>query len=102
MKQLDRSSIESRIVEILMEVYPITVEDLSKELKLKKSVVMRGLRNLEREGIVRLEPLSDKTFIRLERRDISFIGRRATQQKALKRKSGNRNKRTPDENIGYG
>ena len=101
MIQLDSSTLEAKIVELLLEIYPITVEDLAKELHVKKSMVMQGLQSLQLENVVILEPLPDKTFVRLARHDISFIGRSATQKKTLKRKKGRRLQATEDTNVGY-
>ena len=101
MKQLDTSTLEARIVQVLLEVYPITVAELAHELGLKESRVMVGIRSLEQEGIVSLEPLPDKTYIRLVNPNISFIGRKVTQQKSLKRKGRKKPPVQVEENIGY-
>jgi hypothetical protein len=59
------SALEARIVGILKDWYPITVEELRDELSLRRDVLDRALRSLVVKGIIVLEPLSDKTYIRL-------------------------------------
>ncbi len=36
MIEIERGSLEARIIEVLLEVYPITVSDLKKELSLSE------------------------------------------------------------------
>ncbi len=57
--------LEIRILGILKDWYPITVEELRDELSLPSGVLERALKSLMVKGIVQLEPLSDKTYIRL-------------------------------------
>jgi len=59
------SALEARIVRILVDWYPITVEELRDELSLRKDVLDRALRSLAIKGVIALEPLPDKTYIRL-------------------------------------
>lgn len=59
------SPLEARIVDILKMWYPITVEELRDELSLRQDTLERTLKSLMTKGIVVLEPLSDKTYIRL-------------------------------------
>lgn len=59
------SPLEARIVAILKDWYPITVEELRDELNLRPSELDRALKSLMVKGIIAFEPLSDKTFIRL-------------------------------------
>lgn len=86
MIEIEKNTLEAKIIEILLEVYPITVEELVKELGLSKQMVDRGLKRLLTREIISLDILPDKTYIRLLRRDFHFIGRRVTQRKALKHK----------------
>jgi DNA-binding Lrp family transcriptional regulator len=58
-------SLQARIVSILKDWYPITVEELKDELALPSGVLERSLKGLMVKGIIAFEPLSDKTFIRL-------------------------------------
>jgi len=66
------SSLEARIVDILKMWYPITVGELGDELSLRKDVLERTLKSLMMKGIIVLEPLSDKTYIRLLHPEIDF------------------------------
>jgi len=59
------SALEARIVAILKDWYPITVEELRDELSLRPSELDRALKSLMVKGIIAFEPLSDKTYIRL-------------------------------------
>ncbi len=59
------SALEARILAILKDWYPITVEELRDELSLRPSEIDRALKSLMVKGIVALEPLTDKTYIRL-------------------------------------
>ena len=59
------NALEARIVSILRDWYPITVEELRDELGLRADVLERTLKSLMLKGVLELEPLSDKTHIRL-------------------------------------
>jgi hypothetical protein len=58
-------ALQARIIGILKDWYPITVEELRDELSLPSGVLERSLKALMVKGVIALEPLSDKTFIRL-------------------------------------
>lgn len=75
MIEIITGTIEERIIKLLLETYPITVSDIGKKLHLSKSAVMRELKKFQIKGVVRLEPLPDKIYVRLLRRDFSFIGK---------------------------
>ena len=59
------SALEAQIIRILKDWYPITVEELMDELSKRKDSIERALKSLIVKGIIELEPLSDKTYIRL-------------------------------------
>jgi len=65
MKKIQVDPLEARILNILKDWYPITVEELRDELGVSRVALERSLKALMVKGIVQLEPLSDKTFIRL-------------------------------------
>ncbi len=65
MKRLQVAPLEARILGILKDWYPITVEELRDELGVSKIALERALKSLMVKGVVQLEPLSDKTFVRL-------------------------------------
>ncbi|HJX04786.1 MAG: hypothetical protein A3K76_06445 [Euryarchaeota archaeon RBG_13_57_23] len=58
-------ALQARIIAILRDWYPITVEELRDELSLPSGVLERSLKSLMVKGVIALEPLSDKTYIRL-------------------------------------
>jgi len=62
---LQLTALEARIVRILVDWYPITADELRDELSLRKDVLERTLKSLVVKGVVALEPLSDKTYVRL-------------------------------------
>jgi len=76
MIEINSGTLEERIIKLLQKIYPITLEDIQNKLKLSELMVLRVLKKLQIKGIVRLEPLSDKTYVRLLRHDFSFVGRK--------------------------
>ena len=83
MIEIRSGTIDERILKLLQKFYPITVNDIQYKLKLSKLVVSRSLKKLQVKGIVRLEPLSDKTYVRLLRNDLSYVKSRR-QRKFIK------------------
>lgn len=81
-------SLEERVVKYLVEVYPATIEDMAHELKVKRDRLDRILKSFAQRGVVELEPLPDKTFIRLLRSDFHFTGVKATQRRRFKQSGG--------------
>jgi len=75
MIEIITGTLEERIIKLLQKIYPITVSDIGKKLHLSKNTVMRTLKKFQTKGVVRLEPLPDKIYVRLLRRDFSFIGK---------------------------
>jgi len=77
------NALEARIVGILKDWYPITVDELRDELSLRKDVLERTLKSLIVKGVILLEPLSDKTYIRLSNPEIevSVEGRKKPKVK---------------------
>ena len=77
-------TLESRIIHLLLEMYPATTEDIERELKVKRALVDRTLRGMVSRGIVEVEPLPGRTFVRLLRYDFAFVGRKVSQRKRVK------------------
>ena len=98
MIEITTGTLEERIIKLLQKTYPITVKDINLELNTSKDIVLRTLKKLQIKGIIRLEPLPDKTYVRLLRHDFSFIGKKR-QRKFIKHRSG-RKKQEPDEYDG--
>lgn len=92
MVQIKAGTLDARILKILMEQYPITVEEVRKELGVSKNTMERALKHLVIQGIIELETLPDKTFIRLLKQ-VGFIGKDVTQRKAFKRKGPKKEKK---------
>ncbi|MEE9115378.1 MAG: transcriptional regulator [Thermoplasmata archaeon] len=99
--EIESDSLEARILRILIKTYPITVSDLEWDLKISPNILQRTMKALQSRGIIELEELPDKTFIRLIRRDISFVGRKATQRKRVKRK-GEKIEKSEYDGMMYG
>jgi DNA-binding transcriptional ArsR family regulator len=99
--EITQGSLEEKIIRRLLEVYPITLDELRFDIKVSEEIMMRGIKALVIRGIIELEQLPDKTFIRLLRQDFVFVGRKATQRKRFKHKGG-RKKGKDYEGIMYG
>ena len=77
-------SLESRVIHLLLEMYPVTAADLGRELKVRPTLLDRTLRALALRGVVEFEPLPDRTYVRLLRFDFEFVGRKESQRKRVK------------------
>jgi len=86
MIEITVGTIEELIIKFLQKTYPVTVSDLEKKIHVSRKNIVRVLQKLQVNGIVQLEPLPDKTYIRLLRRDFSFIGKKR-QKKFIKHHS---------------
>lgn len=91
MIEITRGTLDEQIIKILQKNYPITVEELKTKLHLSKQQIIRILKKLQSKGIVQLEPLPDKTYIRLLRNDFSYIGKKR-QRKFIKHSKGKSHK----------
>ena len=100
MIEITRGTLDEQIIKILQKTYPVTVNELKKKLHLSKQQIIRILKKLQVKGIVRLEPLPDKTYIRLLRNDFSFVGKKR-QRKFIKHSRSKRHKSKDYEGIMY-
>ena len=98
MIEITTGTLEEGIIKILQKTYPITVEDIKEKLNVSKEILLRTLKKFQIKGIVKLEPLPDKVYVRLLRHDFSFIGKKR-QRKFIKHKSGGK-KQKPEEYDG--
>jgi len=104
MIEITGGTTEEQIIKILQEVYPVTLEDLEKKLHLSRETILRTLKQFQGKGIVQLEQLPDKTFIRLLRRDFSFVNKRR-QRKFIKHRHRKKTYTFPkddDDDMMYG
>lgn len=98
MIEITTGTIEERIIKLLKKKYPITISDVKKELNLSKTVVYRQLQKMQTKGYLVIEPLSNKTYIRLLRHDFRFVGKKR-QRKFIKHSTGKKPQQ-PDEYDG--
>jgi len=98
MIEIKSGTLEEKIIKILQKMYPVTLEQLKKKTGLSRSILQMELNKMQAKQILYLEPLPDKTYIRLMRTDFRFVGRR-TQQKFIKRKKGEVKKKEYQRDI---
>ncbi len=96
MKKVVVDPLEARILNILKDWYPITVEELRDELGVSRMTLERSLKALMVKGVIQLEPLSDKTYVRLLVPEIVF----ETPKKGKKKASPPKDK-SWDDSIMY-
>ena len=82
---------EEQIIKLLQKIYPISIDDIERHLKLSRSQIERTLQKLASQFIIQYEPLPNKTYIRLLRTDFKFIGKKR-QKKFIKHRSGKKPK----------
>jgi len=100
MIEITSGSLEERIIKLLQKKYPITVKYIKEDLNVSKSIVFRVLQKFQMKGIVKLDPLPDKTYVRLLRHDFSFIGKKR-QRKFIKHHSQKKQKTEEYNGIMY-
>jgi len=98
---IDASSKEAVVLNYLLAKYPVTVEELQDMLSLSGRTLERVLKRLIRRGIIILEPLPGKTYIRMRRMDIRFVGINPSQQRALKHSGKTKNETRDAEDVDY-
>jgi predicted ArsR family transcriptional regulator len=86
MIEITSGTIEEKLIKILQKTYPVTVSDVANSLHISKSSVIREVQKLQTKGILQLDILPDKTYIRLLRNDFRFVGKKR-QKKFIKHKS---------------
>jgi len=99
MAKVTLDPLQARIVAILKDWYPITVEELKDELALPSGVLERSLKGLMVKGVIELEPLTDKTYIRLLASDLIFEVEKTGHKKTIKARS--KEKKEKDFDIMY-
>lgn len=74
MIEIVAGTLEEHIITLLQKIYPVTITDLVRRLHVPRERVEWVLHKFQVKGIVKLEPLPDKTYIRLLRADFHIIG----------------------------
>ena|SRR2546428_3943906 len=82
--EVREGTLESRIIHLLLEMYPATTKDLERELKVKPTLLNRTLKAMTSRGLVEVEPLPDRTYVRLLRYDFQFVGTKVSQRKRVR------------------
>jgi len=90
--EVQKGSLEEKIIRLLMKRYPISIKEVAKELRLPIDKAERIIKGFASRGIVSLDVLPDTNYVRLVRRDFHFVGRNPSQQKKLKHKKDKRHK----------
>lgn len=102
MIEITTGSLEERIIKLLRKVYPITIEDIKKKLNISGDITLRTLKKLQIKGIVILDPLPDKIYVRLLRHDFRFIGKKRQRKFIKHRLEGKKQKlKEFDDDIMY-
>jgi hypothetical protein len=83
MIEITVGSLEEQIIRVLQKIYPITTWELAQRLHVSRNEVEWVLQKFQVKGIVKLEPLPDKIYVRLLRNDFQFIGSKP-QEKIMK------------------
>ena len=83
MIQITIGSLEEQIIKLLQKKYPITTFELASKLRVSRKEIEWVLQKFQIKGIAKLEPLPDKTYVRLLRNDFQFIGPKQ-QRKIMK------------------
>jgi len=60
-----RSSLEHRMIVYASEHYPLTSDELARALHVSDAAIEMELRRMESKGLVELDMLPDKVFVRL-------------------------------------
>lgn len=102
MIEITGGTLEEKIIKQLQKKYPITIKDLEENIHISRLRIIRVLQQLQINGIVQLESLSDKTYIRLLRFDFKFVTKKR-QKKFIKHKHNKTTfQSTDDDSIMYG
>ncbi len=89
MIEITIGSLEEQIIKLLQKKYPITIFELASKLRVSRKEIEWIMQKFQIKRIVKLEPLPDKTYVRLLRNDFQFVGPRQ-QRKLTKRNTKNK------------
>ncbi len=93
------NKLQERIIKILMKKYPVTLDEITKDIRVRKDIVEKEIKILEMSGVISLDVLPDKIFVRLLRRDFMFFHEKKIDRNVIIDKDFERNKE--DKNKGY-
>ena len=82
----DTSSLEGKILLLLVETYPVTVKDIIDYLNASKARVERSIQTLVKKKLIGLEPLPDATYVTIISSDFQFKGKQTDQLKRVQEK----------------
>ncbi len=101
--KLESGSLEAKIVQFLREIYPVTMRDIRREFRQPAGRLDLAIRRLERAGIIELEVLPDRTYVRLVK-PVGSVGNRPVNRKAVKRENGKKGTFSPpdEDSLMYG
>ena len=86
MIEITIGSLDEQIIKLLQKKYPITTFELASKLRVSQKEIEWVLQKFQVKGIVKLDPLPDKTYVRLLRNDFHFIGPKQ-QRKIMKQET---------------
>lgn len=95
MIEITIGSLEEQIIKLLQKTYPITTFEIAQNLRISLRKIEWVLQKFQMKGIVRLEPLSDITYVRLIRNDFHFVGAKQ-QRRIIKHSTQTKKEQTGD------
>ena len=96
MIEIKGGTIEEKIIKQLQKTYPITIKDLEEKIHISRVRIIRVLQHFQVNGIVQLESLPDKTYVRLLRFDFKFVTKKR-QRKFIKHRQGKKFYQSSDD-----
>jgi len=91
---ITKGSTEEKILNAVKEHYPVDIETVAKILRIRPALVEKTINILVKKGILAIDELPDKKYLRQIRFDISVVGYKDGQKKFMKhakrRKQGGR------------
>ena len=96
MIEIKGGTIEEKIIKQLQKKYPISIKDLEKKIHISRVRIIRVLQRFQVKGVVQLESLPDKTYVRLLRFDFKFVTKKR-QRKFIKHRHAKKQYQPPDD-----
>jgi len=92
---------EERIIKLIQKNYPITIKEIAERIGVGIEKVKMEIIKLQKKGIVDVDILPDKTFVRLIRYDIRFFGERNQYRFIKKKKEKVKGRKNNGDEIMY-